>query len=204
MPLQTASSAVPHRAKEILALCGSGQLASSDAVPAFCQLEKAVQGQHSLATTTRSDPAFEVLISALQPQLPSLRGKAVSNTWLGVQDLRVSESRAPRHVRFVKDLCKVTKEQAESLDAQATANTLNCMAKLNHSPGQEVLKMLCEGASKNAKAFNAQKHERKVHAMTAARARLQHARNASETLACIRTKWICTQYYRHASYLHSC
>eukprot|EP00808_Paulinella_micropora_P014128 g70106.t1 len=61
-----------------------GKLEASDAVPAFFHLGKAVRGQqHSLMTRTRSDPACAALMRTLQLQLPSLRDKDVSNTWLG-------------------------------------------------------------------------------------------------------------------------
>eukprot|EP00808_Paulinella_micropora_P029769 g50910.t1 len=112
--------------------------------------------QHSLVTRTRCDPACADLMRTLQLQLPSLRGKDVSNIWLGARDLRVSESRAPSDVQFMQELCKVTKEQVTSFEAQAIANTLNCIANLNYDPGKEVLRRLCAEALKKADSFNAQ------------------------------------------------
>eukprot|EP00808_Paulinella_micropora_P000031 g33242.t1 len=155
--VQAAKPGRGKSAKEILELCGRGNLEASDAVPPFVHLGKAVRGQqHSLVTRTRCDPACADLMRTLQLQLPSLHGKDVSNIWLGARDLRVSESRAPSDVQFMQELCKVTKEQATSFDAQAIANIQNCMANLKYDPGHDVLRRLCAEALKKADSFTAQ------------------------------------------------
>eukprot|EP00808_Paulinella_micropora_P004414 g48693.t1 len=139
----------------------AGKLEASQAVSAFYQLGKAVreaqpEQQQSVVARTRSSPAFASMMGELKLQLPALQGKDVSNTWLGVRDLRVSESRAPSDLQLLQELCKITKEQAVSLDAQAIANSLTCMAKLAYNPGEEVLRTLCAEALKKAKTFTAQ------------------------------------------------
>eukprot|EP00808_Paulinella_micropora_P003689 g44072.t1 len=113
---------VPIRGKsvtEILELWSSGKLEASQAVSAFYQLGKAVreaqpEQQQSVVARTRSSPAFASMMGELKLQLPALQGKDVSNTWLGVRDLRVSESRAPSDLQLLQELCKITKEQAVS------------------------------------------------------------------------------------------
>eukprot|EP00808_Paulinella_micropora_P025337 g81611.t1 len=92
-------------AKDILEFCGQRRLETSDVVKAFFNLGKAVRGeQRPLVTRTRSDPACADLMRTLQLQSPSLRGQDVSNTWLGVRDLRVSESRVPSDLQFMHEL----------------------------------------------------------------------------------------------------
>eukprot|EP00808_Paulinella_micropora_P004254 g28656.t1 len=138
-------------AEEILELWSSGKLEASHAVTAFFLLGKAVRGQQRpLTKLSRSDPAFVNLVAALRLQLPSLRGKDLSNVWLGARDSRVGD------LEFLEELGKVTQQKAASLVAQAIANILNSMTNLQYNPGEAVLRTLCGKALKKADSFNAQ------------------------------------------------
>eukprot|EP00808_Paulinella_micropora_P011652 g82002.t1 len=138
-------------AEEILELWSSGKLEVSHAVTAFFLLDKAVRGQQRpLTKLSRSDPAFVDLVAALRLQLPSLRGKDLSNVWLGARDSKVGD------LEFLEELGKVAQQKAASLDAQAIANILNSMTNLQYNPGEAVLRTLCGEALKKADSFDAQ------------------------------------------------